>query len=53
MRRWLYCIEHAAVATLLVAVILALGYTFLSTGPNCPGMDPEWIGWCQSPGTTE
>lgn len=18
-----------------------------SSGPNCPGMDPSWLGWCK------
>lgn len=29
------------------AAIIAVAYGWLSTGPNCPGMDPSYIGWCK------
>lgn len=27
-------------------VSLGLLWAFFETGPNCPGKDPSWIGWC-------
>lgn len=32
----------------IAAVALAIVYIAVMTGPNCPGMDPDWIGWCLS-----
>ena len=32
---------------LLGAVMAAaLVYSFTAAGPECPGKDPSWIGWC-------
>lgn len=32
----------------LVAVGLWLaGAVHMESGPNCPGMDPAWLGWCE------
>ena len=48
-RRWKITL---AVALTIVALALAYGFGFLlfqgiiDTGPNCPGADPEWLGWC-------
>ena len=37
--------------TLIVIVsasmLLAVAYGLVSTGPDCPGMDPSYIGWCK------
>ena len=31
----------------LVAVMAAeMLYSFTAAGPECPGKDPSWIGWC-------
>lgn len=27
--------------------IYALFYVGFNTGPNCPGMDPSWLGYCK------
>lgn len=37
---------------LLVSVVALLAfhvllYAALETGPNCPGKDPAWLGWCE------
>ena len=32
---------------LVVGVILVLLVFLAETGPNCPGMDPAWLGWCK------
>lgn len=38
----------AAVAVFAAALALcAVMYGVLSTGPNCPGMDPSYLGWCE------
>lgn len=29
-------------------VVVALIWVYTSTGPGCPGMDPEWVGWCRA-----
>lgn len=34
----------AAGITAFVGYLLA--QSLISTGPNCPGKDPAWIGWC-------
>lgn len=44
--------EVNVIATLVLIVILVAGVVlFFSTasasGPNCPGMDPSWLGWCE------
>lgn len=36
-----------AVAGFMLAAMYATVASFLDTGPNCPGMDPEFIGWCE------
>lgn len=38
-----------SVATTVIAAALVLSviYGIFSTGPNCPGMDPSYIGWCK------
>lgn len=33
----------AAIALTLTAVAVGWG----ATGPGCPGMDPQWAGWCE------
>lgn len=33
-------------AFLGVAMTAALLYSFAAAGPNCPGKDPSWLGWC-------
>lgn len=30
--------------TFAVAYAIVLGWA--ETGPNCPGMNPEWLGYC-------
>lgn len=30
-----------------VSLILVVAWGILETGPNCPGMDPSWLGWCE------
>ena len=44
--------EVNVIATLVLIVLLVVGVVrFVSTasasGPNCPGMDPSWLGWCE------
>ena len=44
--------EVNVIATLALIVLLVVGVVlFFSTasasGPNCPGMDPSWLGWCE------
>jgi len=43
--------EVNVIATLVLIVILVAGVVlFFSTasasGPNCPNMPPDWLGWC-------
>lgn len=50
--------EVNVIATLALIVILVVGVVlFFSTasasGPNCPGMDPSWLGWCEAGPLTE
>lgn len=35
------------------AVVLsyALLTSYVETGPNCPGMEPSWIGYCEKEAT--
>lgn len=33
-------------AFLVATVAAALIYSFTAAGPECPGKDPSWIGWC-------
>lgn len=40
-------------AALTTLIVLSVMWVAVSTGPGCPGMDPGWIGWCQSPGATQ
>lgn len=44
-------IVGVVVAVICAGLILAAAYasvaSFLRTGPNCPGMDPDFIGWCE------
>lgn len=35
------------IAVLMGAVMALILTGMTSTGPNCPGMDPSWIGWCE------
>ena len=30
-----------------VGIVWALLWVYTATGPNCPGMDPAHIGWCE------
>lgn len=34
-----------AVGAALVGYLMLVSY--VETGPNCPGMEPEWIGYCE------
>lgn len=38
------CLGLAALALAGMAFMLMAAAT--GTGPNCPGKDPSWIGWC-------
>lgn len=42
--------HQAILAAAVTFLVIATGYSLLlglsSTGPNCPGKDPEWIGYC-------
>lgn len=38
------CLVLAGLALAGMAFILMAAAT--GTGPNCPGKDPSWIGWC-------
>lgn len=34
----------------IAATVLIMSGLWLAgegAGPNCPGMDPQWIGWCK------
>ena len=33
-------------AFLGAAMAAALIYSFTAAGPECPGKDPSWSGWC-------
>ena len=39
----------AAIAATILAAVIAVGLWLgtTATGPDCPGMDPEWVGWCK------
>lgn len=45
--------QQMKILTITMAMLLAAIIAFmlfvgtLSTGPNCPGMDPQWLGWCE------
>ena len=30
-----------------LGAVAAVGYGLQATGPNCPGMDPSYLGWCK------
>ena len=33
---------------ILTGIVLFLVFVLLpESGPNCPGMDPAWLGWCE------
>lgn len=49
MRRIEDAILLLALAAIMITALSLMMRTAHSTGPWCPGMDPEWIGWCQSP----
>lgn len=39
------------IACLMLAVTVMLCFVLMrsvvaETGPNCPGRDPAWLGWC-------
>ena len=45
--------EVNVIATLVLIVLLVAGMVlFFSTasasGPNCPNMPPDWLGWCDA-----
>ena len=40
------CLGLAALALAGMAFMLMAAAT--GTGPNCPGKDPSWIGWCRA-----
>lgn len=43
----------AAAAITLIALAI-MGWVWVNTGPNCPGTDPAWIGWCSdAPGVLQ
>lgn len=41
----------------LAAIALFVLWEFFTgwaeSGPNCPGMDPSWIGWCNRGGLSQ
>lgn len=37
----------AWITLLIVMATYYLAQSLVSSGPNCPGMDPEWIGRCE------
>lgn len=39
----LYVLASAAITVIVLAI---MGWVWVNTGPNCPGADPAWIGWC-------
>lgn len=44
-----YLFQAAAGALIVLAfagMVLMLVAAGTNTGPNCPGKDPSWIGWC-------
>lgn len=43
----------AVIGAVSVCIALLLVWGLTASGPNCPGMDPEWIGWCQTQETAE
>jgi len=48
--KWLdWAIQGALGGLMLAAAFgaaMMLLVAFGATGPNCPGKDPSWIGWC-------
>jgi len=50
LRRFGDYLFQAAVGALIVlsfaGMVLMLVSAGANTGPNCPGKDPSWIGWC-------
>lgn len=47
-----YVEDTVAVGALLIIVALAMVAVLIlvpGTGPNCPGMDPRWLGFCTTP----
>lgn len=42
--KWLDWLVQGALGGLMLAA--ALIYSFTAAGPECPGKDPSWIGWC-------
>jgi len=34
------------IGMIFFAMVLLFAHIWMSTGPNCPGKDPKWLGWC-------
>lgn len=43
-----FCAFLGALVIIIASYLLIVSWT--STGPNCPGIDPEWIGHCEEGG---
>lgn len=45
--------ESVFVAAAILAFVVFTGVMFLDafaeSGPNCPDMDPAWLGYCERP----
>ena len=51
MKNKMQLIVTAVLSIILVLIILmtlvSLTRAGVSSGPNCPGMDPSWLGFCE------
>lgn len=42
----LFVVGLVLTACAVVAFSIWLTWAWFETGPNCPGKDPSWLGWC-------
>lgn len=47
MKTVMYALHYLCAIIVILVGIYAMFDGIWSTGPNCPGMDPQWLGFCE------